>query len=135
MQVKIQRRRDWRRRAAGKPTSKSTRVFVPRLRAFALWQAGSSQQFPMGTLACIDVGSAGLTGGQRRSKMEEASDCREVARFTKACSQILPATEASAPHSTKTHARPARRWLNSPLLFNGALPRIIDRAEHHISCG
>lgn len=62
-------------------TSRCTRGPVPRWQTFALWQAGSSQQLPIGMPACSVVGSAGLTGGQRRSKLEEASDCQEVARF------------------------------------------------------
>ena len=81
MQVKTQQGRDWGRRAAGKTTSRSTRGAVPRLQAFTLWQAGSSQHFPIKILACISIGSAGLTGGQSCLKMEKASDCQEVARF------------------------------------------------------
>lgn len=52
-------------------------------------------------LACIDVCCAGPTGGQGRLKRKRRAAAKPRHVSLEACSQILPATQSSAPHSVK----------------------------------
>lgn len=102
MQVKNQRTPTGKRWAGRKIVVREHEGVVPQSQATALWQVGSSQHLAEALLACIDVGCAGLTGGQRRSKRKTRAHCQALAGFREACSQILLPPNPSAPHSTKT---------------------------------